>query len=491
MNTARLILEGGSDAALAEARENWRGQALRFWRESTLSTDDVSAARQRKHFRLKAFQWLAQTEKLLKTCCAIPSWTHFQILAPGSTDLPKQPAQWPLMTVHLDQGCDGWCGVNFLVFHMRCNVLPFKDLAHRAWNDTHLALEQAKLWPLILAMSSVCSCDHGPWKEHRFYTESVEAAEQYIQVAGEGCPIFEQFYSHIVEEQGLEDDGGQEDSVRTVFSSLPHAFRRKLPKIATSRWFQIFDCLEELDGMWHQRLVVFLYMCITAGWIKTDGWNGWQQMELASKAPDEKQATGQDSEDMRAMRAAAKNTLHFCTTMLLEVDNKIQLRGLCQVVKPVRETFGKMLHDCRSTSSTLEFYINESKGNCLKPLIEIIQGMSTLLFWSKAGLWVGGHLPDGACPDHPHVLGQNELSQKTITFAMLLVGRRLRQCAWHMLGFPGKFPMLLVPDLAQATLDMLKVRWELWEHVMKLKPGAFWGLARKRSYFNMMAVMQA
>ena len=368
MNKATLALEGGTDVAMSEAREEWRAQALSFWRETALSSEDALAKSQRRCLRLKAFQWPGQIEKLLRTCCAVPSWTHFQVLAPGSTELPGSPSQWPLITVHLDQGSDGTCASNFLVFGMKCNLLPLKDLAHRAWNDTHLALEQAKVWPLILAMSSVCSCDHGPWEENRFYTEAVEAVERYTQVASEGCSIFEQFYPRILQGRGLEEDGGQEKSVRDVFSSLPQAFRKKLPKVATSRWFQIFDCVESLDCIWHQRLVVMLYMCISAGWIKADGWNGWQQMELATQAPEEKQATGQDTEGMRAMRAPCKNTLHICATMLLEVDNKLQRRGLCQVLGPLREAFGQLLHSCRSCSATVHFYVSECFWPVLRPI---------------------------------------------------------------------------------------------------------------------------
>ena len=310
-------------------------------------------------------------------------------------------------------------------------------------------------------------------------------------MASEGCSIFEQFYPRILEERGLEEDGAQENSVRDVFSSLPQAFRKKLPKVATSRWFQIFDRVESLVCIWHQRLVVLLYMCISAGWIKADGWNGWQQMELATQAPEEKQATGQDTEDMRAMRASCKNTLHFCATMLLEVDNKLQLRGLCQVPGPLREAFGQMLHSCRSCSATLHFYMSECSGQCFTPSLAIAEVMSAAACWAKVGLWIEGDLPAGACSTHPRVLGENELVQKTIHFGMLLVGRRLGQCAWHTLGFPGCFPMLLIPEFAQTALDRLRARWELWEHCIKVRPGSFWGLVRKRSYFNMMVVRQA
>ena len=113
--------------------------------------------------------------------------------------------------------------------------------------------------------------------------------------------------------------------------------------------------------------------------------------------------------------------------------------------------------------------------------------MSAAACWARVGLWIEGDLPAGACSTHPQVLGENELVQKTIHFGMLLVGRRLRQCAWHTLGFPGWSPMLLIPGFAQTALD----RWELWEHCIRLRPGSFWGLVRKRSYFNMVVVRQA
>jgi hypothetical protein len=200
----------------------------------------------RKFFRVKAFMWLAQTEKLLKAGCGIRDWCHFQILRPGEDEYPPSPATWPSCTVHVDQGLDGWAAGNFLMSHLKCNVMVLKDPAHRCWNDVQLALEDSNNWSVILAMSAVVSCDHGPWSENRFYTEAAEAAHQYCKVASTDCAIFSDLYPKILADQGLAYDG-LGSTEEEVFKSLPEAYRTKLPKVAASRWFQVFDCIGVLD----------------------------------------------------------------------------------------------------------------------------------------------------------------------------------------------------------------------------------------------------
>ena len=195
---------------------------------------------------MKAYLWLAQTEKMLQAGCGIKDWGHFQIVRPGEDEYPSSPSSWPSCTVHVDQGLDGWAAGNFLMPHFRCNVMILKDPAHRCWNDVQLAFEDSNNWAFMLGMIAVFSCDHGPWAENRFYTEAAEAAHQYCKVASPGCAILADLYPKILADQGLAFDGF-ESTEQEVSQSLQVAYRAKLPKVATSRWFQIFDCLGVLD----------------------------------------------------------------------------------------------------------------------------------------------------------------------------------------------------------------------------------------------------
>jgi len=445
--------------------------------------------KEKKVYRLKAYAWLVQSEKMLRASCGFSGWDHFQVVQPGATSLPPDPLSWPMCCISIDQGTDGWCAANFLQYSMRCNVVVLKDPAHRTWNDVQLAMQDARLWPLALAMSTVVSCDHGPWSEHRFFTEAAEAAGTYCKLADPECPVFSHFYSHICKDLGMEADS-QPEAAEEVFKSIPEAWSRKLPKVALSRWFQVFDAWKELDKVWHTRLVVLLYVCLSQGWIKTEAWNGWQNHQ-AAVAPEEKQPTGQEPEEIRKLRASCKNNLHFCCTMLLETEHQQVIRGLCRMAEPVRHAHGLQLHEMRSCAASLKHYIHQAAGGCFEPLHLMLQQLFSKDLWASLGLWMDGPLPAGACPTYPLALNENEVVGKVVTFSLCLIGRRLRECAWHTLGFPGSFALFLVPSQAQAALGRLKASWELYETTIKNKAGNFWRTYTKRSSFNSMAVMQA
>ena len=59
-----------------------------------------------------------------------------------------------------------------------------------------------------------------------------------------------------------------------MFSSLTEAFAHKIPKVAMSRWFGINDALNVLMPIWHSRLCIMLFMCVSAGWIEAGAVGG-------------------------------------------------------------------------------------------------------------------------------------------------------------------------------------------------------------------------
>ena len=145
----------------------------------------------------------------------------------------------------------------------------------------------------------------------------------------------------------------------------------------------------------------------------------------------------------------------------------------------------------RSCVASLEHYIHQAAGGCFEPLHLMLQQLFSKGLWASLGLWMDGPLPAGACPTYPLALNENEVVGKVVTFSLCHIGRRLRECAWHTLGFPGSFAFFLVPSQAQAALDRLKILWELHDTTIKSKAGTFWRTYTKRSSFNSMAVMQA
>ena len=135
------------------------------------------------------------------------SLLDYQIIKAPGDPYPADPASWPSLTISIDQGTDGFCAINFLQSHLHCNIFPIHDASHRVWNDAQLALQDCKLWSLMLAFNIACNCDHGPWSDARFYSEAVESTETYLAMTSAGqCPLFQMLLPKILADKGLSSD---------------------------------------------------------------------------------------------------------------------------------------------------------------------------------------------------------------------------------------------------------------------------------------------
>ena len=67
-----------------------------------------------RRYRKKAYQWLLATDNMLQMILAV-GWRFFcpeHMTAAQRSD----PSTWPVCTVALDQGSDGWCAVMYLAY---------------------------------------------------------------------------------------------------------------------------------------------------------------------------------------------------------------------------------------------------------------------------------------------------------------------------------------------------------------------------------------
>eukprot|EP00974_Lingulodinium_polyedra_P040874 3928536-Lingulodinium_polyedra.AAC.1 len=63
--------------------------------------------------------------------------------APGSADpLPSRP----LLCLHYDEASSNLSLIMWMVYKAQMRVFPCRDIFHRQWNDTQLAVKQAGLW---------------------------------------------------------------------------------------------------------------------------------------------------------------------------------------------------------------------------------------------------------------------------------------------------------------------------------------------------------
>lgn len=495
VNSARLALDTGTKQDIEAERREWHGAAMSFWAKRGDTCE--GERRKKKPARIKSYAWLCSVEHQLRICTGIEGLMKFQIVAEAGSPLPPCPDRWAGVTINLDQGSDGWAALNFASYALHLNVLGLKDPAHRCWNDCCLAMKVCGVWPLMLAFIVVASCDHGPWQDSRWYTESVEAARTYEQLAGPGgCPIFEQLFPKICRDKGLSSEGASEELKADIFGDIRAAFAKKLPKVASSRWFAVCDALSVMDELWHSRLAILLYISINGGWMRGHGEKMFRMSEVlggeASNADEGgRQATGRDTDDVRHLKKQCANNLHFCCELLLESDYQSLLRGLCGLLDPVRADHGLHLQDNRSCGAGLEYYILQASGACMQPLREVLAFLSDHSFWDKVGVWCDGPVPPVASALEARTCNDNELVSKLADFAIVLVGIRLREVLYHTRGWPGSFPAMLNPELGDGVLERLRQDLGLYERLVRPKVGAFWKQVNKRSSFNLMCVRQA
>ena len=155
------------------AKASWKKMAEAYW--SAQAGIAEKETRSMKPERANALRWLAATEHMIVAACGW-GWQKFQ----QPDDVAKrhpQPERWPVVTLSIDQGSDGWCAVQFML-SLGINIALVNDVSHRTWNDCELGLRDADLWFTCTIFSTVLSIDAGPWSGSRWWEEAQEGAQE-------------------------------------------------------------------------------------------------------------------------------------------------------------------------------------------------------------------------------------------------------------------------------------------------------------------------
>lgn len=468
---------------------------MSYWVAHSAADCDDEDSNPKKLKRVKSFQWLVVTESMLKHVFGVrKGWLDFHIREKPEDPLPPNPRSWPSISVVIDQGPDGWCAGNFLVNHMGVNACILKDGSRRGWNDVCLALKGSKQWFLVLAFAVVCNCDHGPWRDSRWYTESKEAAETYLQVASAtSCPLFQEFYPQLLNDKGDSLANSDDELLESTWKQIPEAFATKLPKLSRSRWFGIFDSVDELHSIWHSRLLVLLFICLSEGWVQNSKLKTAKlqaKMNNAFASDMDKEPTGKESEEIRVLKRSCQNNLHFCATLLGDIDHQRILRGLVTVAGPIRLVLGTKLRNIRSVDGTLKHYKIESRGCGMTPLNAVVKDLLSKGLSHNMGISFESPKDFDFDVEHPRVLSDFDVPGKVADFVCRLLSLRLKEVFWHTDGYPGSFAKQADPELAQGALQTLERDCDIWMNDVASMTGPYWNKYKKRSVFHTMAVQQ-
>lgn len=407
--------------------------------------------RQRRHserekhevFRRKAYEWLIVTDHMLWVACDM-RWSD--LVLPPEDERPP-PSQWRICTLSVDQGSDGWTSAYFLAMQAEAGLMICKDPSHRLWNDTWLALEHANMKAIFILMIVVLNSDHGPWADARWAQSAREAAVAYMAVGNSSDPLFARHAMQIVKEMGLEHRLDEGDALLDeVMLSIPDSVRCLSMKVASSRWFGVFDALERFLPLWSRRLLLMQFMGVGLGLFKVEAASVLARFKVQAPPTEgqdvQQQPTGKEGVDIAAMRKACKNTLQLCCLTLGDPDIRRLVEGTAVLARSIRREFQWQHCKIRSAAECCEAYSEWSTGRGRQALQEMVSCFHGGELTAVLGLATVSTLPLASLGkdldvDDPVILSEGMVVERLANFVLQLIKNRLRSLSWNERATPA------------------------------------------------------
>ena len=136
---------------------------------------DEDAVKHRKQARLSIHAFICAidnqlrvvTGRGLQACVAPSAWEEVRAVL-DQIDLQGREIPFPLLSLCVDQGSDGWGAWWYLCYGANCRTAILRDPSHRLHNDLELALKGSKLWIFVLTMMVCFNLHWGPWEGCRW-----------------------------------------------------------------------------------------------------------------------------------------------------------------------------------------------------------------------------------------------------------------------------------------------------------------------------------
>lgn len=262
------------DEAAQQAVEDWT---------AAQAVDESGENKKKPLHRKKAFWWLVCADSMMRRSVG-EGLAFFESTNADGTEKPLQDL--PVLTVAVDQGADGWSAVNWMLYRQQLSALVLCDSAHRLWNDYRLAVSGAGMWSIVPLFAVVLNLDCGPWSDNRWWQLAFHASKDYVaKKSRETCTLWQELWPQMCADKGRSADVCDEDWEAEMFKSLTEAFDTKLVRTATSRWFNWCTSSHKYLEMWHQRLLVYLYVMWCNGEKPTVGNNDLlKEMQAAAES---------------------------------------------------------------------------------------------------------------------------------------------------------------------------------------------------------------
>ena len=224
--------------------------------------------------RVSAKNWLATLDNSFRVTTGLPGLSYFKAVA-GSA-VWEDWRQFPRLTVGMDQGPDGMCGLHAAQYHFGLNVEAFMDPSHGCHNDLDRSIQACGLRPLVLLLLVSFNLPFGPMredyrhlqiKEHMrlcFERQCSHAQPLYVSLAGKIVEAYERMGHEF------HDRTSREEQCWELLAARAH-FCRQGRKATLCRFLAIVTTLRERLPYWYIDLFERTYVCIEEDFLKGRG----------------------------------------------------------------------------------------------------------------------------------------------------------------------------------------------------------------------------
>ena len=238
------------------------------------------------------------------------------------------------------------------------------------------------------------------------------------------------------------------EHIQYKFSELANdkVFTRKGSKVSLSRWFQLYFCIDDLLQTWTTRLVVYIYIGLRLGWMRT----GVDYSKVLGKSTkllvdaDKEAGSTRIKSGKSAVSKAmnqCQNSLHAATILMLDYSSTTRLRVMREVMRPVALWYTNANKEVRSLEACHEFYVDESNDQGLRVVQEMCAIFSNVEALERMTLQTTVSTPFlellGDDKEHPLVQEANAVAKQAVQLTIKLISYRCKRMAWLFWGIPG------------------------------------------------------
>lgn len=345
----------------------------------------------------------------------------------------------------------------YLVSSQGCLITSFSDPNHDPWNDCKGAGHANHFQDYFKAVAIVANTFYGPFDSSGFHSKSVDAAISYKRRSSCQDPKSLYFLPAIASDLGESDRLHHPNYASEVWDSMGDGRELlcKAPRLALCRCHSIQHVHEHLRQIRTKRLVMWLYLGVVLGYVKTLQ-SCYMVERLKVDAKDAATAAKgamktKQAEEVAKERAGSQNTLHFATRVLLNATWMRKGDIFYCISKPVQTAQGSQAKHNKGDDGALAYSLSMARGGGYNVLLDIVgrlQDTSSLSYMGCKMSFAEVAPPSLLSEDQVFfaLREEREWLELVVNLVFSLVGARALNMQSDWAAFPGKAVLLLSDD---------------------------------------------